>query len=94
MIKRIKRFILDPSYVLMYLYNSKEKQDFILNIANNMQITYAHIVQIINKLERYKFIRTEKKGRKRYVTLTSIGEKGGILLTDFNNLLIKQNVRK
>ena len=46
-----------------------------LLISKKTDITYSHVVNIINLLLKEKIVETRKEGRNKYVTLTEKGQK-------------------
>lgn len=43
-------------------------------LSSRIDCTYSHAVRIIQKLDEMDLVDTEKKGRKKYIELTSRGD--------------------
>ncbi|QKQ98738.1 winged helix DNA-binding protein [Candidatus Nanohaloarchaea archaeon] len=56
-------------------------------LSSNIDCTYSHAVRIIQKLEEIGLIETRKKGRKKYIELTSRGQDVAHALNDLMKLL-------
>lgn len=51
-------------------------------ISREIDTTYAHTVKIIAQLEEKNLVKSEKKGRKKILTLTPKGKRYGDLFVD------------
>lgn len=52
----------------------------ISDLAKKTDVTYLHARDVVNMLEEAGLVKTEKKGRKRLVSLTERGEEVAIAL--------------
>jgi DNA-binding MarR family transcriptional regulator len=55
-------------------------------ISREIDTTYAHTVKIIAQLEEKGLVESEKKGRKKILTLTDRGERYGSLFIEMMEL--------
>lgn len=55
-------------------------------VSRKIDTTYAHTVKIISQLEDEGLIQSEKKGRKKILTLTDKGERYADLFIEMLNL--------
>lgn len=74
----------------------KSQKDIIINLnkpiivsklARKTNITYSHVVNLTNDLIKKKFIKPEKIGREKTLTLTQKGEKLRKLTIEIESLL-------
>lgn len=63
-----------PSKILVSLSNPS-KENYASALSTNVGCTYSHTVRLLQKFEDLGLIETEKKGRKKIMTLTDKGEK-------------------
>lgn len=56
-------------------------------LSSRIDCTYSHAVRIIQKLEDMGLVESNKKGRKKYIELTSRGEDVAHTLNDLMKLL-------
>jgi len=61
-----------PIEILIYIYNNEGKSQS--SISKQTEVSYAHFVKVITKLEKSGLIRTERLPRDRIVFLTSKGQ--------------------
>lgn len=62
-----------PVKVLAHL-KSEETENYGSRISDSIDTTYAHTITILNRLEEHSLVTTEKKIRKKIITLTQEGE--------------------
>jgi DNA-binding MarR family transcriptional regulator len=62
-----------PVKILVQL-NNPSKDNYTSQIAREVDCTYSHTVRIIQRLEERKLVASEKKGRRKYLTLTDPGK--------------------
>lgn len=72
---------------MAFLYRNKEC--CLVDIADEIKITYSYINKIINTLDQRRFTQSVKKGRKRVVTLT---RKGFHLAKSCNQVIIGEEI--
>jgi predicted transcriptional regulator len=66
----------------------KNMDGFILSrIAKTINITGCCTMQIINRLEKYNLLKSERVGRKRIIRVTEKGLKVSQIMNQINNLL-------
>ncbi len=69
----LKFFLQDkPAGVLLAM--SKNEKSYPADISKSLAATYSHIVRVIQKLERYGLVESEKEGRTKYIRLTDLGQ--------------------
>lgn len=61
-----------PTKLLLSL--NTEKYKYVSIIAKEIDCTYSHVVKLLNILKKLNITTFEKKGRVKYVTLTSEGK--------------------
>lgn len=61
-------------YILKYLVN--KNNDYVFKISKNVDVTYGHLIKLLDKLNKLEIIEnvSSKNKRKRIVTLTSKGK--------------------
>lgn len=62
-----------PVKALITLRRNREM--YCSKISREVDTTYAHTVRILSRLEEESLIETRKEGRKKFIKLTSEGEK-------------------
>ena len=65
----------------------------ISQVASDIKGTYAHTFNLLNEMESCKIVKSAKKGRTRYITLTEKGKKLASLLQNFSAVLESRRVR-
>lgn len=65
----------------------------ISRITSDIKGTYAHTFNLIKEMESYKIVKSTKKGRTRYITLTEKGKKLAGLLQNFLATFESRRVR-
>ena len=68
-----------PCKALFAIQNLKDSETYPRKISEEIGSTYAHTTDIINRIREAGLVDSEKKGRKRMLTLT---EKGSTLAED------------
>lgn len=66
----------------------------ISQIASDIKGTYAHTFNLVKEMESSKIVKSNKKGRTRYVALTEKGKKLSNLLQDFSTVLESKRTRE
>jgi DNA-binding MarR family transcriptional regulator len=61
-----------PARILLEL--TKNERTYPADISKALAATYSHIVRVIQKLEEYGLIESEKEGRTKYIKLTETGQ--------------------
>ncbi len=61
-----------PRKILMFVYDDSSKS-YMTSVAKKLDATYCHLQRVVSILEKEKFIRTSKNGRRRFVVLTQKG---------------------
>jgi len=67
-----------PAKALTTLQNKRinaKNQKCVSDLAKQINSTNAHTVKIVNKLEEYGLVKSQRKGRKKHLDLTEKGEK-------------------
>jgi len=72
-----------PVDLLLCLQNTNDKL-YPSMLAKEADCTYSHTVHLLQKMEKMKLVRFEKKGRLKLVELT---DKGGKIVKSFKDLL-------
>lgn len=76
---------LKATEILIYIY---ENNNPIGNrISRDLCITYSHVFNVLNELEKIKLITSEKSGRSRYFKITSRGAAIAVSLIEIERLL-------
>lgn len=65
----------------------------ISQIASDIEGTYAHTFNLVKEMEGSKIVKSNKKGRTRYVALTEKGKKLAGLLQDFSATLKRRRIK-
>ncbi len=60
---------------------------YIYELALKVASTYAHIFNIVKKLQQLGLVETVKKGRKRFIKLTDKGKKLAQLIKEIDELI-------
>jgi len=76
-----------PAIMLVQLKVSKDKP-YVSTLAKDVDCTYAHVVKVLQKMERNGLVTFQKQGRLKILTLTKKG-------TDVADMIykIKDNLR-
>ncbi len=61
-----------PRKILMFVYEDSNK-NYVTTITKKLNSTYCHLQKTVCMLEKEKFIKSSKDGRKRIITLTKKG---------------------
>jgi len=70
----ILSFFLQDKPARILLEMSKNKRTYPADISKALAATYSHIVRVIQKLEEFELIESEKEGRTKYIKLTELGQ--------------------
>ncbi len=71
----MKDFFLNEKPVMALVTIRKHRDEVYGSlISQKIDTTYAHTVKILSRMEDHDLIETEKKGRKKILTLTGKGE--------------------
>lgn len=62
-----------PLETLAHL-KSEETENYGIGISDSIEASHAHTITILNRLEEHSLVTTEKKSRKKIITLTQEGE--------------------
>ena len=92
----MKMFIKEkPAKALVFIHRNQNTDDvFVSKISRRVDTTYAHSCKIIEKLEEEGYVESEKRGRKKFLTLTDEGEQMAMDLGDIMGTGIFSNVGK
>jgi len=61
-----------PARVLLEM--AKAEKTYPADISKALAATYSHIVRVIQKLEGYGLVESEREGRTKYIRLTELGQ--------------------
>lgn len=67
-------FFLQDKPARILLATQRDSRTYPANISKALAATYSHIVRVIQKLEEYGLIESEKQGRTKFIKLTEKGE--------------------
>ncbi len=67
-------FFLQDKPARILLEMTKGERTYPADISKSLAATYSHIVRVIQKLEEYGLVKSEKEGRTKYVSLTELGQ--------------------
>lgn len=67
-------FFLQDKPARILLEMSKNKRTYPADISKALAATYSHIVRVIQKLEEYGLVESQKEGRTKYIKLTETGQ--------------------
>ena len=67
-------FFLQDKPARILLEMSKNKRTYPADISKALAATYSHIVRVIQKLEAYGLVESQKEGRTKYIKLTELGQ--------------------
>jgi DNA-binding MarR family transcriptional regulator len=67
-------FFLQDKPARILLETQKNGKTYPADISKSLAATYSHVVRVIQKLEEYGLIKSEKQGRTKYIMLTDIGQ--------------------
>ena len=67
-------FFLQDKPARILLEMAKNERTYPADISKALAATYSHIVRVIQKLEQYGLVESEKEGRTKYVRLTELGQ--------------------
>lgn len=87
----MKEIFLNEKPVMTLVVIRRHRDDVYCSVVSKrIDTTYAHTVKIISKLEDKGLIKSEKKGRKKFLKLTDKGEEYADLFIDLLDLLEKK----
>lgn len=66
-------FFLQDKPARILLEMSKSDRTYPADISKSLAATYSHIVRVIQKLEEFGLVQSEKEGRTKYIKLTETG---------------------
>jgi DNA-binding MarR family transcriptional regulator len=67
-------FFLQDKPARILLEMSKNERTYPADISKALAATYSHIVRVIQKLEAYGLVESEKEGRTKFIKLTETGQ--------------------
>lgn len=67
-------FFLQDKPARILLEMTKAERTYPADISKALAATYSHIVRVIQKLEEYGLVESEKEGRTKYIKLTEMGQ--------------------
>jgi len=67
-------FFLQDKPARILLEMTKDDRTYPADVSKALAATYSHIVRVIQKLEEYGLVSSEKEGRTKYIKLTEIGQ--------------------
>ncbi|MFB6204270.1 MAG: hypothetical protein ABEJ75_01360 [Candidatus Nanohaloarchaea archaeon] len=74
---------LKPSKIMVRLADPSV-ENYASALSSEVDSTYSHTVRILQQMEEFDLVRSEKKGRKKEIELTSRGER---IAEDLNQLI-------
>lgn len=81
--KKMKDFFLKEKPVMALItIRRKQGEIYCSMISKKIDTTYAHTVKTISRLEEEGLVKSEKKGRKKILSLTEEGEKYADMFLD------------
>jgi DNA-binding MarR family transcriptional regulator len=77
-----------PREILIAVFQHNDRRPiFLSEIARKINATYSHVVKLSCKMVDAGLIETERKGRRKEVTLTEKGKEATIILIKVSQLL-------
>jgi len=70
----ILSFFLQDKPARILLEMTRNDRTYPADISKALAATYSHIVRVIQKLEEYGLVESEKEGRTKYIKLTELGQ--------------------
>jgi DNA-binding MarR family transcriptional regulator len=70
----ILSFFLQDKPARILLEMTKQERTYPADISKALAATYSHIVRVIQKLEEFGLVESEKEGRTKYIKLTELGQ--------------------
>lgn len=70
----ILSFFLQDKPARILLEMTKQERTYPADISKALAATYSHIVRVIQKLEVYGLVESEKEGRTKFIKLTELGQ--------------------
>jgi len=70
----ILSFFLQDKPARILLEMGKSDRTYPADISKALAATYSHIVRVIQKLEEFGLVESEKEGRTKYIKLTELGQ--------------------
>ncbi len=67
-------FFLQDKPARILLEMTKDERTYPADVSKALAATYSHIVRVIQKLEEYGLVSSEKEGRTKYIKLTELGQ--------------------
>ena len=67
-------FFLQDKPARILLETQKNGRTYPADISKSLAATYSHVVRVIQKLEEFGLIKSEKQGRTKYIMLTDMGQ--------------------
>jgi len=67
-------FFLQDKPARILLEMTKDKRTYPADVSKALAATYSHIVRVIQKLEEYGLVESEKEGRTKFIKLTELGQ--------------------
>jgi DNA-binding MarR family transcriptional regulator len=67
-------FFLQDKPARILLEMTKNERTYPADISKALAATYSHIVRVIQKLEEYGLVESEKEGRTKFIKLTETGQ--------------------
>lgn len=80
--------------ILITIYSSKEKMKYIRQIASDGRMGFTSTYRALSVLTDYGLVYYKNIHGRKFVVLTSIGEKVAKLLNDVNNLIREAKNRR
>lgn len=62
-----------PIMLKLYEYKKMDEEVYSSRLSKDLDITYSHLVKLINALEDDKFVQCNKQGRLKLLSLTDTG---------------------
>ena len=88
MVEKIGSYIFFRKSVLILIHIHDSKPNiYSSEIARKLDITFSHVIKMINNLERLKLVETNKFGRIKILNLTEKGKKCAEHLSNAKNIL-------
>ena len=78
----VLRTLLHEKPAMMLVLLRRKEKNYATSLAKSTDCTYSHTMKILDVFEKNGLIKSEKKGRVRYIYLTEKGEKVAELLDE------------
>lgn len=83
--KIFKYFLREKPSMMLIKLRDQSKPRYPSIIAKEVDCTYAHTVRVLQAMEKHGLIKFDKKGRRKMISLTTIGDKISKILVNLMN---------